>query len=133
MWSMVLNILGIKVPLWIVLIMGVALGGLFIMHKIDSARIDAFKIEVAQLKEEKRQLEEVVKEKEKAIANLQDTIIGTQKTLKEYQDRNTKLLKIISGFGPTVVVPVTGKNEMGVVNKKDSDKFIQWMNEEIWK
>ena len=133
MWSTVLSILGIKIPLWLFLIVFLAASGLFIVHKIEASKIDSLNTQVISLKKEKDELQEVVKDKEDKITILQKSVEDGNKALVDYQNRNTKLLKIINGFGSPVVIPATGKNELNAINKKDSSEFIDWLNEEIWK
>lgn len=129
MWAL----LTIKIPAWIALILVLALGGMYLLHRYESAEIKEQaaiiikqEIEIASLKAE-------VKTKEEKIENLQLTMNTANKNIQDFQIRNTKLIGIINSLGKPVVIQSTGKNELNAINKADSDKFIKWMNEEIWK
>lgn len=123
----------IKVPLWLFLIVALAAGGLFVLHKYEANKIDSLKADIVILKENIKKLEGIIVEKDEKILILQESIIAANKNTQEFQNRNTKLIKIISGFGVPVVIPATGKNELNAINKADSDKLLKWLNEEMWK
>lgn len=129
MWKL----LTINIPVWIALILVLALGGMYLLHRYESAEIKEQAATIIKQEIEIASLKAEVKTKEEKIENLQLTMNTANKNIQDFQARNTKLIGIINSLGKPVVIQSTGKNELNAINKADSDKFIKWMNEEIWK
>lgn len=129
MWKL----LTINIPVWIALILVLALGGMYLLHRYESAEIKEQAATIIKQEIEIASLKADVKTKEEKIENLQLTMNTANKNIQDFQIRNTKLIGIINSLGKPVVIQSTGKNELNAINKADSDKFIKWMNEEIWK
>lgn len=129
MWKL----LTINIPVWIALILVLALGGMYLLHRYESAEIKEQAATIIKQEIEIASLKAEVKTKEEKIENLQLTMNTANKNIQDFQIRNTKLIGIINSLGKPVVIQSTGKNELNAINKADSDKFIKWMNEEIWK
>jgi len=129
MWKL----LTINIPVWIALILVLALGGMYLLHRYESAEIKEQAATIIKQEFEIASLKAEVKTKEEKIENLQLTMNTANKNIQDFQARNTKLIGIINSLGKPVVIQSTGKNELNAINKADSDKFIKWMNEEIWK
>lgn len=136
MWTFIITLLN-KIPSWIFLIIiGILLltsGGLYLLHTIDAKELSARAVIISEQKVTIATLEAEVKLKAEKIENLQLTMNTANKNIQDFQARNTKLIGIINSLGKPVVIQSTGKNELNAINKADSDKFIKWMNEEIWK
>lgn len=129
MWKL----LTVNIPVWIALILVLALGGMYLLHRYESAEIKEQAATIIKQEIEIASLKAEVKTKEEKIENLQLTMNTANKNVQDFQIRNTKLIGIINSLGKPVVIQSTGKNELNAINKADSDKFIKWMNEEIWK
>jgi len=130
MWSLLLTK---KLPLIVGIVLVLALGGMYLLHKYESNKIEAQATTIIKQEIEIVSLKAEVKTKDEKINNLQVTMDTANKNMKDFQARNTKLIEIINSLGKPVVIQSTGKNELNAINKADSDKFIKWMNEEIWK
>lgn len=130
MWSLLLTK---KLPLIVGIVLLLALGGMYLLHRYESAEIKEQAATIIKQEIEIVSLKADIKTKEEKIENLQLTMDTANKNMEDFQARNTKLIGIINSLGKPVVIQSTGKNELNAINKADSDKFIKWMNEEIWK
>lgn len=129
MWKL----LTINIPVWIALILVLALGGMYLLHRYESAEIKE-QAKTILLQEVEIKTQNATIEKNKLdIKNLQDKAKEDSKILADSQRRIGQIVTLAGSFNKPVPLTPTTQVQLGVVNKKDSDKVINWINEEIFK
>ena len=135
MLSILMGILN-KIPSWILLIVISILllisGGLYWLHTIDAKTLEERQVKIVLLETEVKTQKEIVKLKEESIATLQQNIKDSSKIFEESQKRTNQIISTLSTFSKPIILTPQTQKELGVINKTDSDKVIEWMNKEIF-
>ena len=125
-----------KIPSWILLIVISILlltsGGLYWLHTIDAKTLEERQVKIVLLETEVKTQKEIVKFKEESIATLQQNIKDNSKIFEDSQKRTNQIISTLSTFSKPIILTPQTQKELGVINKTDSDKVIDWMNKEIF-
>ena len=127
MWTL----LSIKIPVWVSLILlillGIAVTGCWLEFKhIESLNqiISAQKIQIDTLNI-------TLKKKEEDIARLNILADRNADALKESQKRMGQILSMAGTFAKPVPITPGQPMPLGVITLKDSQKVVNWINQEI--
>ena len=135
MLSILMGILN-KIPSWILLVVISILlltsGGLYWLHTIDAKTLEERQVKIVLLETEVKTQKETVKLKEESIATLQQNIKDNSRIFEDSQKRTNQIISTLSTFSKPIILTPQTQKELGVINKTDSDKVIDWMNKEIF-
>ena len=135
MLSILMGILN-KIPSWILLIVISILllisGGLYWLHTIDAKTLEERQVKIVLLETELKTQKVLVKLRDDSIATLQQNINDNSKIFEDSQKRTNQIISTLSTFSKPIVLTPQTQKELGVINKNDSDKVIDWMNKEIF-
>ena len=135
MLSILMGILN-KIPSWILLIVISILllisGGLYWLHTIDAKTLEERQVKIVLLETEVKTQKVLVKLRDDSIATLQQNIKDNSKIFEESQKRTNQIISTLSSFSKPIILTPQAQKELGVINKTDSDKVIDWMNKEIF-